>query len=66
MVFLGSVYYPDGGMEDFKGDFSNLVEALGFANTYFDDKKWYNEEEFWNYHWAHIWDNEDRTMINLH
>ncbi len=28
MVFMPDLYYPDGGMKDFSGDFDTLEEAM--------------------------------------
>ena len=32
LVFIGDVYYPNPGIEDFKKDFDDLDEAKEFAN----------------------------------
>ena len=38
MVFCGSIYYPSGGMEDFKKDFEDVFEAIRYGQAfYFDD-----------------------------
>jgi hypothetical protein len=43
MTFAGEYYYPSGGMNDFRGSFDTLDEAIGFI-------------EALDYDWMHVWD----------
>lgn len=58
LVFIGDCYYPDGGMDDFEGDFDTLEEAKDFIT----EKA--NKENFsWKITWAHIWDTETKSQV---
>lgn len=41
LVFIGDVYYPNLGIEDFKKDFDSLDEAKEFANKNIQRNMWY-------------------------
>lgn len=45
-LFSGSIYYPHGGYEDFKGYFKNIESATAFL------MKKYNDEL--DFTWAHL------------
>ena len=54
MTFSGYRYYPGGGMDDFKGDFDTLDEAITFI------KGLANE----NCHdWLHVWDTIENVEV---
>lgn len=41
LVFAFSEYYPNGGMEDFKGDYDNIDEIIPAINRFNKDEyKW--------------------------
>lgn len=54
LVFMGSVFYPCGGWNDFKGDFSSLDEAKSFI---------LNAENDWASDWAQIFDTKTRKIV---
>lgn len=43
LVFLGEIYYPSGGWEDFRVDFDSLEEALNYIKS---------KEPLYN--WGHV------------
>ena len=53
LVFMGSIYYPSGGFEDFAGDFSTEKEAVNKAKSMDYD---FSE-------WAHVYDTRDRKIL---
>ena len=54
MVFVGDIHYPSGGMKDFKEDFSDIFEAIRYAqNIYYSD----------DYQWFHVYDLEKKEII---
>lgn len=55
LTFIGAIYYPSGGMDDFKGDFDTIEEAQNFIEE--------KVEQQWEYTWAHIWDTETRSEV---
>lgn len=44
LLFIGSTYYPSGGVEDFKGDFDSIEEAEKAAKN---DKDWISGIHSW-------------------
>jgi hypothetical protein len=50
-VFAGEDYYPKGGMDDFKGCFDNLEEAIYVAEHC----------EAYGDPWAHVYDTRERV-----
>lgn len=58
-LFYGTVYYPSGGMKDYKGDYDTLEEAKAAF------LKWAEEE--WGlpttFAWCHIYDSEVKSII---
>lgn len=54
MVFVGSIYYPSGGMEDFQEDFSDLFEAIRYA------QKLYFESA---YKWFQVYDLDQKKIL---
>lgn len=40
LVFIGDIYYPNPGIEDFKKDFDDLDEAKEFANKNTERNMW--------------------------
>lgn len=64
LTFIGTIYYPSGGMDDFKGDFDTLEEAINFIEKYVDNNKDYETvERQWRFTWANVWDMETRTKV---
>lgn len=64
LSFIGAVYYPSGGMGDFKGDFDTLEEAVKFISKSVDDNNYYETvEQQWKYIWANVWDTKTRTEV---
>ena len=64
LTFIGAIYYPSGGMDDFKGDFDTIEEAQSFIEEKVDKDKYYEtKEQQWEYTWAHIWDTETRSKV---
>lgn len=53
LVFIGRVYYPSGGMRDFKQDFNSLTDTVPLVNEVVG--------EAWS--WAHVWDSEIRKFV---
>ena len=53
LVFIGDVYYPFGGFDDFAGDYDGEAEAIDKAKTIKDDK----------YQWSHVYDTKERKEI---
>lgn len=54
MVFVGSIYYPSGGMEDFQEDFSDPFEAIRYA------QKLYFES---SYKWFQVYDLDQKKIL---
>lgn len=52
LVFVGSIYYPSGGMHDFVADYDTLEDAIGKANSKVD-----------GYSWAHVYDTQLRDIV---
>lgn len=64
LVFIGYVYYPNGGMRDFKGDFDTLENSIIFIEKSVDENKDYETVETqWKYTWAHVWDTENQSEV---
>jgi hypothetical protein len=64
LAFVGYVYYPDGGMDDFLGDFDTYDEAMKAINTKIENNTTYKSiEEEWGYWWAHVYDTELRAKV---
>ena len=40
VIFYGSRYYPDGGIEDYHSDYSDLNKAFEVQKTLEEDGKW--------------------------
>jgi hypothetical protein len=53
-LFYGEIYYPDGGVRDFKGKFATIEEAK-LAHAAVADTDWGN--------WAHI-ANENMEIVS--
>lgn len=58
LLFGGSYYYPNGGMNDFKGDFNCPVRAESAI------KKEFKGRDLDNW-WAHIYDTELQKTITI-
>lgn len=60
LAFYGKMYYPDGGMDDFVGDYDTLEEAIHAIeekhNQHFDSSDWEDN-------WANIWSSTNRTEV---
>ncbi len=55
LAFYGYIYYPNGGMNDFVGDYDTKDEAIkaideAHKENHPNDPDWYNSS------WSHIWD----------
>lgn len=59
LVFAGDCYYPEGGMNDFQGDFDTLEEARSFESKI----KEKFESDWGDFNWTRIWDSETRTHV---
>lgn len=53
LVFIGAVYYPSGGFDDFAGDYDKEDDAKEKAKTIGDDK----------FMWATIYDTKEMKEI---
>ena len=51
LLFMGDVYYPSGGWEDFKGAFATIEDARAQI------------KEQWSFEWWHIVDFETKEII---
>lgn len=60
LIFSGVVYYPVGGMHDFKGDFGTLVVASVRAR---EAAKPSNEFETG---WSHVYDTKSRKIVAVY
>jgi hypothetical protein len=60
LAFFGLNYYPNGGINDFSGDFDTLEEAIDHL-----EKEARHDEAYdgWSYQWGHIYDTEKRMII---
>ncbi|MGR3218810.1 MAG: hypothetical protein ACUZ8H_03200 [Candidatus Anammoxibacter sp.] len=61
LAFYGDFYYPQGGMDDFQGDYDTIEEAKeairkAHLENRIDDIKW-------EWSWFHIWDMETKEKI---
>ena len=72
LVFIGDIYYPIGGMEDFSGDFDTLPECQKAIEKIFLERydRKYSEMSPAEYiesdvilKWAHIYDTVARLII---
>ena len=59
LAFMGDIYYPCGGMDDFVGDFDNLEDAIALLTAKNTTQK------TWDYdnQWASVWDSETRSYV---
>ena len=53
-LFAGDYYYPQGGMDDLKGDFDSLQEAIDAGNERQGDHR--------KYDWGHVLNIEDGSI----
>ena len=60
LVFYGSVYYPNGGMNDFIGDFDTKEEAIERIQKH---HKVVSYSGTWAYSWASVYDTKDRIEV---
>lgn len=58
--FMGNIYYPQGGMGDFQGDFDSLKEAVENLENILRTK--YRSKE-WTYMWAQVYDTQKRETV---
>ena len=63
LAFVGSIYYPSGGMDDFKGDFDAQDEAVAKAISAAKERSPHPEDQLWRYTWAHVWDCNERRKV---
>lgn len=71
LAFYGLIYYPEGGMSDFIGDYDTIEDAINAINEnkvkngMFDDdddnKK--DTDVDWIRSWCHIWDSQERSIV---
>ena len=60
-AFYGNTYYPNGGMEDFVGDYDTKDEAIeAIKESHLKNRL---DDEYWEYAWGHIWDSKDRIIV---
>lgn len=62
-AFVCAVYYPGGGMEDFRGDYDTLEEASKSIHDIALEEG-SNLDYFWKFHFAEIFDSVTRNRIN--
>lgn len=56
-LFFGDTYYPNGGMDDFRGDFDTEPEARAYLDEVVAKGRTYDEEAgYTDVDWAHIYD----------
>jgi hypothetical protein len=58
LVFLGEVYYPYGGMEDFNGDFNTLDKAKQHIEDWLNSMP-YSKTDYW----YHVYSIEDKAIV---
>jgi len=72
LVFMGSIFYPEGGMDDFFVDVdsvysgaelvtSKIMEAFPLYGGVYTEAEW--NEQHWDMNWAHIYDTETREIV---
>ncbi len=61
LVFYGWVYYPEGGIDDFIGDFEDLNEAVSCIEERLKQET--EMTESWDYLFGHIWDSQTRVKV---
>jgi hypothetical protein len=59
LAFYGDCQYPQGGMDDFIGDFDTEKEAIDAIKA----KQVEDYRTDWNYTWAHVWSVEDQDKV---
>ena len=73
LLFFGDIYYANGGMDDFRGDFDSVEEAIAFAEQlpleglpahmlYYAEPE--NYEQKWNNKWVDIYDTVERRSVH--
>lgn len=60
MAFSGLIYYPHGGIQDLIGDYDTIHEAENAIKSHTFDNPEGSEENFW----SHIYDQEERIILN--
>ena len=68
LAFFGYVYYPEGGMNDFAGDFDTFAEAIACLEETLSIEKqliegYYEDKEKWCEHWADVYDTKEGKVI---
>jgi hypothetical protein len=67
MLFWGDNYYPNGGMDDFIGDYDTMDEAMQVFDSKvkeeIDNSYYENKEQVMTYRWAMIYDLEKREKV---
>jgi len=64
LAFYGRHYYPDGGMDDFIGDFNGLDAAKDYIEAHHKKENPYGDlEDEWNSCWAHVYDMEEKKEV---
>ena len=68
LVFCGEDYYPQGGMNDFVGDFDTLEECRVALKSDIITNQIAQEQNFgvWlarSIEWTQIWDSKERKLI---
>ena len=68
LAFFGDNYYPEGGMNDFAGDFDTYAEAMNCIEETLSIEKqllegYYENKKKWCNHWADVYDTKERKTI---
>jgi len=61
LVFYGELYYPNGGMRDFIGDFDNLTDAIVHLNTHHNEYSEGHDVQIW----GNVYDSIDRKLVYI-
>ena len=59
LVFYGELYYPNGGMRDFIGDFDNLDNAIVHLNNHHNEYSEGRNVQIW----GNVYDSIDRKLV---
>jgi hypothetical protein len=71
LLFMGDDYYPEGGMNDFVGDYDTVEDAIQAEKEEhlksFTPTSIYSESEFLQskrqYCWSHVYDTESKEKV---
>jgi hypothetical protein len=63
-AFYGAVCYPDGGMDDFVGDYDTMEKAiLAIERAHLMQQVSGVIPRSWSSSWGSVWDSKDRTEV---